>query len=171
MDSCTTVNPPLKSIIIFCLDTSACKQCNKLYDKKFCIYTNLGISEVSLAPGGSDVRDRDYWRLTYGRMYANLAVHRLGMNIITVDADSVFLQNPFSEGNGLRDRPNDIGVVSDVKPFTFRYGDKTAINGGFIYFPGAQEEGAFFSRQVLEAVWAKNCRPESNVSLFLLCYV
>ena len=163
LESCQSVVPSIRSLIVFCLDSSACTRCKLLYDESFCIYMNLGISEVSLAPGGTDKLNRDYWKLTYGRMYANLIVHRQGVNALTVDVDSVFLQNPFSVGSGLKDRPNDIAVVADVRPFTFQYGDKTPINGGFIYFPGMDPVAARFSSQVLEAVWTKNCHPESNV--------
>jgi hypothetical protein len=97
------------------------------------------------------------------------------MNLLAVDVDSVFLQNPFARGNGLFERPNDIAVVADKKPFTFRFGDKTPINGGFLYFPGKQSRAAAFSLEVLEAVWSRNCHPDSNVeetfSLFLFCFI
>jgi len=128
---------------------------------------NLGISDVSLAPGGSDSLDKDYWKLTFGRIYANLAVNKLRVNMIAVDVDSVFLQNPLNIGHNIAERPNDIAVVSDVKPFIFKFGDKAAINGGFLYLPGADVVGASFTLQLLNAVWEKNCKPKLNVRITL----
>jgi len=167
LKSCSLTSPPITSIIIFCLDSTACTLCHKLYQAQFCIYMNLGISDVSLAPGGTDALDKDYWKLTFGRIYANLAVHKLRVNIIAVDVDSIFLQNPLTMGNNIANRPNDIAVVPDVKPFTFKFGDKASINGGFLYLPGADPMGASFSRQLLDAVWEKNCKPKLNEQLVI----
>lgn len=175
LESCVRTSPPIANIVIFCLDIDACHQCAQLHNAQHCIFMNLGISGNSLAPGGTDLLDRDYWHLTFGRMYANMMLHRLGVNFIAVDVDSVFLQNPFTPGNGIAERPNDIAVVSDVKPFTFKFGDKASINGGFIYFPGENPEGAKYSTQLLEAVWKKNCKPKLNVLNYTLspvkCFV
>ena len=126
---------------------------------------DLGVAGNSLAPGGSDKQDSNYWRLTYGRVFATKALIRSGINALPVDVDAIFLQNPFSPGNGLFERPRDVAVVADIAPFTFKYGDKTPINGGFLYFPGMDAISLRFSREIVDRIWAKNCHPKDNEQL------
>lgn len=169
MHSVANVHPPLTPyLLVFCLDELSCKRCRQpqhgLHHSQ-CIYMNLGVAGNSLAPGGADDQDADYWRLTYGRVFATVAMVRPGVNVIPVDVDAVFLQNPFNPGNGIHERPNDIAVVQDTAPFTFKYGDKTPINGGFIYFPAAEPAAYHYSRQAVDSIWSRNCHPRSNEQL------
>eukprot|EP01034_Spumella_vulgaris_P023300 gene23300-29513_t len=126
---------------------------------------DLGLSGQSLAPGKSNKLDSDYWRLTFGRVFATLTLHSLNVNVLAVDVDAVFLQNPFAPGNGISDRPDDIAVVSDIAPFTFQYGSKVSINGGFLYFPGVDPIARQYSKEVLDMIWSKNCQPKKNEQL------
>jgi hypothetical protein len=167
MHSVASVQPPLTSLLlVFCLDELSCKTCRQqgLHAAQ-CIFMDLGVAGNSLAPGGVDKQDTDYWRLTYGRVFATVAMVRPGINVVPVDVDAVFLQNPFNPGNGIHERPNDIAVVADIAPFTFRYGDKTPINGGFLYFPGVTTSAYQYSKQVVDRIWARNCQPKSNEQL------
>ena len=167
LDSLANVQPPLtQSLLVFCLDENACKICHDLgLNRLQCIFMDLGVAGNSLAPGGSDKQNNDYWRLTYGRVYATVALIRPGINTIPVDVDAIFLQNPFIVGNGIHERPEDIAVVSDIAPFTFQYGDKTPINGGFLYFPGFTKESYQYSYDIINRIWSKNCYPKSNEQL------
>lgn len=166
LESVSAISPPLSNrLIIFCLDKKAMNACNEKHNPRQCIYMDLGISGDSLAPGGNDKSDNDYWRLTFGRVYATIALHRQNINVLAVDVDAVFLQNPFSQGNGIHEAPNDIAVVSDIAPFTFQYGSKVPINGGFLYFPGVEPVARKFSREVLDKIWEKNCIPKKNEQL------
>jgi hypothetical protein len=167
MHSIINVKPTLTtSLLVFCLDAAACKACRDHgLTAAQCIYMNLGIAGNSLAPGGSDKQDQDYWRLTYGRVFATVALVRPGINAVPVDVDAIFLQNPFAPGNGIHARPHDLAVVSDIAPFTFKYGDKTPINGGFLYFPGKQSAAFRYSKEIVNRIWSKNCQPKSNEQL------
>ncbi len=124
----------LSTLIVFCLDEYACNMCIEVHSSDRCIFMDLGTSTESLAPGSNTALSDDYWRVTYGRVYATMSVHSHNVNVLAVDVDAVFLQDPFAPGNGIHERPNDIAVVSDTHPFTFSYNDKQGINGGFIYF-------------------------------------
>lgn len=164
--SAASVKPNLtSSLIIFCLDSASCHICRKSLTVPQCVFMNLGVHTDSLVPGGTDQSNRDYWRLTFGRVFASWSLLKLGINIIPVDVDAIFLQNPFILGNGIYERPNDIAVVSDIKPFTFKYGDKAPINGGFLYFPGINKNALHYSRELLDRLWAKNCEPMRNEQL------
>ena len=129
----------LESILIFCLDRDACNICKDKHHSMLCVHMDLGISNSSLAPavGHGGHKEEDYWRLTYGRVFATISVFQHKVNVLTVDVDSIWLKSPFASNNGIVNRPNDIAVVHDIRPFTFSYSDKAPINGGFIYFPGA----------------------------------
>jgi hypothetical protein len=168
MHSSATVEPPITPfLIIFCLDDPSCIICREsnVLAAAQCVYLNLGLTTHALAPGGTDESNRNYWRLTYGRVYATLKLSRLGINAIPVDIDAFFLQNPLIEGNGLFEHPNDVAVVQDIAPFTFKYGDKTPINGGFLYFPGVQEQYYKYSKEILDRIWSRNCEPDKNEQL------
>lgn len=166
LDSVSTVSPSLNNrLVIFCLDRSALELCHLKHNAKQCIFMDLGISGNSLAPGGNDKSNNDYWRLTFGRVYATIALHKQNVNVLAVDVDAVFLQNPFNQGNGIYEAPNDVAVVSDIAPFTFKYGSKVPINGGFLYFPGVDPVARKFSREILDKIWEKNCMPQKNEQL------
>lgn len=167
IESAASTIPSLTlSLLVFCLDEPACIICrDSILEDAQCIFMDLGVAGGSLAPGGKDKHDADYWRLTYGRVFATVSLVRPGINALPVDVDAVFLQNPFAPGNGLHERPNDLAVVADIAPFTFKYGDKTPLNGGFLYFPGVDEHSYQFSKEVVDRVWAKNCHPKNNEQL------
>lgn len=155
----------LPVLIIFCVDVTALTHCHAKHVSNLCIFMDIGITSESLSPVGNERRNKDYFRLTYGRLYATLTLHKLNINVMPVDVDALFLQNPFDKKNGIIDRINDIAVVSDIKPFLFSYKDKTPINGGFLYLPGFQCEGAYYTRELLDKVWENNCHPEKNEQL------
>jgi hypothetical protein len=156
-----SINAPnlINALIVFCVDKKACLAC-KVFDIQ-CIYLDLGISGLSLAPGGSDKLDRDYWRLTFGRVYATLKINEFGFSVLPVDVDSVFLQNPFMKGNLIVDRMQDIAVVSDAKPFSFEIKDKSVLNGGFLYFPSNKLSNGI-SNEALNLIWKESCMPKKN---------
>mmetsp|Transcript_9002 Transcript_9002/g.14965 ORF Transcript_9002/g.14965 Transcript_9002/m.14965 type:complete len:483 (+) Transcript_9002:73-1521(+) len=160
-----TVPSLVPSLLVFCVDMQACQICRISLPREQCIYMNLRVASSSLAPGSTASNNKDYWRLTYGRVFATVSMVRLGINALPADVDAIFLQNPFQKGNGIYERPNDIAVVSDIAPFTFKYGDKTPINGGYIYFPGRDVESYALSRELVDRVWAQNCHPEKNEQL------
>lgn len=164
--STQTTQPPFNaSLIIFTLDQAAHAICQAAILNTSCVFMDLGIAGNSLAPGGADQQNNDYWKLTYGRVYATKALVRAGINAVPVDVDAVFLQNPFAPGNGIAERPNDVAVVSDIAPFTFSYADKTPINGGFLYFPGILSSSHAHSKEIVTRIWSKNCHPKSNEQL------
>ena len=166
LKSTQTTSPPFhNSLIVFTLDAASQTICQRSILDTSCVFMDLGIAGNSLAPGGADQQNDDYWRLTYGRVFATKALVRPGINAVPVDVDAIFLQNPFAPGNGIAERPNDVAVVSDIAPFTFTYGDKTPINGGFLYFPGIVTTSHAHSKEIVTRIWAKNCHPKSNEQL------
>lgn len=165
--SISSVAPILmKQILVFCLDSDACSLCTAVHDKALCIYMDLEVSSTSLAPNGQKDILKDYQRLTFGRYYSTKYINSHGYSVLPVDVDSIFLQNPFADGNIIKERPNDIALVQDISPFNFKLGDKSTINGGFIYFPSNTIVGEItklsYSTIVINKIWEKSCRPELN---------
>eukprot|EP01038_Epipyxis_sp_PR26KG_P004941 gene4941-6914_t len=144
---------------------------------------DLGLSTSSLAPGGNDTLNNDYWKLTYGRVYSILKLAEFNsMNILAVDVDSLILNDPFLDiqygikSNTLNDHNTfqknnykiglsvsniDIALVSDAVEFSLTMGHKSHINGGFLYFPA----NSSYSLEILSTVHSKSCHPQSNEQL------
>ncbi len=164
IQSIKACDPPFDhQLIIFCLDDAACKQCSLLHQKDHCLYMNLGISSDSLAPNKEESANRlDYFRLTYGRVYTSVLLSQMGVNVLPVDIDAIFLQNPFLPGNGLYEAPYDIAVVSDIKPFRFHKRDGIPLNGGFLFFPTATTGGSMATLSTTTNTLNKN--DESKLS-------
>lgn len=171
LESLKTIEPPLiDQTIVFCLDAWAREQCETLHvDPKLCLYMNLGVSEESLAPvvvgldgkpiaSGKDFNTRSYWRLTYGRVYTTLRIHDEGVNVLPVDADSVFLKNPLSLGEEIPSEPQRIAGVIDTKPFDLSTTDgQSMLNGGFLYFPATTPKVAIATNKVIRDIWKQSC--------------
>ena len=103
--------------------------------------------------------NNNYFRLTFGRFYA--AYHILlkyQMNVLAVDIDSVFFQNPFAEGQMLQNHPH-ISEVTDGFPFDVVNSSTTDnyINGGLIYFPAVNAWSWQDSKEIIRRFWAANC--------------
>jgi hypothetical protein len=157
-------------LIVFCLDDEACDHCAAmLHNALRCVRTDFGVDSSSLAPKPEDPSSSlQYFRVTFGRLYMTRLLAQLGVNVLPVDVDAVFLQNPFLPGNGLFEQPEDIAVVSDVKPFRIDVRDKVPINGGFIFFPSSlKSRNRIFAKELLNSVWSRNCDPTSNEQLLL----
>jgi len=174
LESLAKVEPPLiNSTIVLCLDVVACSRCALLHHRpSLCVRMDLGISDGSLAPGGNDAIDRDYWRLTFGRVYATLKIHALGKSVLPLDVDSVMLKNPFTSDNALGKRPNDLAATLDVHPFSFQVNHKETmkrlngslamLNGGFLYFPATSPSIWKRTGEILKKIWSYSCKPKSN---------
>lgn len=119
---------------------------------------DLGIAGASLAPGFSDELDRDYWRLTYGRVFATLKLLEHGFSTLAVDVDTVFLSNPFDLGAPLSVKPDHIAVVQDRLPFELGRNDDALINGGFLFYPANTDASRNMSLAVVKKIWSLNCR-------------
>jgi hypothetical protein len=160
-ESLASIKPPLiSSTIVFCLDEWSCEKCKSLHvDSELCIYMYLGISSESLAPvtGGKDFKARSYWRLTYGRVYATLQIHNEGVSVLPIDADALFLKNPFTSEEILQ-FPNSIAGVIDDQPVDLLSSKQASfLNGGLLYFPATTAKVAILTNNVIRDIWRQSC--------------
>ena len=163
LTSCAKVSPSLiPNVIIFCLDSSACRLCESAHPVIRCVHMDLGVSGGSLAPGVGDQTEKDYWRLTYGRVFATLKIHSFNISVLTVDVDSVFFRNPLAPGEAIAKRPNDIALVTDRKQFNIQVRDKSVANGGFIYFPATTPRTTSETREIINRIWSHSCFPSKS---------
>ena len=169
--SLAEIKPPLSlDTIVFCLDEVSISQCSKLHaDPTLCLSMDMGVSGADLIPHllvkgtnnlvqASDFRTRSYWRLTYGRVFATLAIHNEGISVLPVDADAVFLTNPFVDSEEISRHPDSVAGVVDSRYFNLNTTDEgLLINGGFLYFPSTTAKSALISNKVLQNIWKQNC--------------
>ena len=166
--SLAEIKPPLSlDTIVFCLDEVAISQCSKLHaDPTLCLSMDMGVSGGDLIPHtlandiiqSSDFRARSYWRLTYGRVFATLAIHNEGISVLPVDADAVFLTNPFVDSEEISRHPDSVAGVVDSRYFNLNTTDEGLLmNGGFLYFPSTTAKSALISNKVLQNIWKQNC--------------
>ena len=169
--SLAEIKPPLSlDTIVFCLDEVSLTQCSKLHaDPTLCLFMDMGVSGGDLIPHlmvkeandyvqASDFRTRSYWRLTYGRVFATIAIHNEGVSVLPVDVDAVFLTNPFVDSEEISRHPDSVAGVVDSRYFNLNTTDEgLLINGGFLYFPSTTAKSALISNKVLQNIWKQNC--------------
>ena len=156
----TFTSPPMKHYtIINCLDDEACSMCRAKHLPELCVYMDFHVGKKFISPlGKGDAMNDNYFRLTFGRFYA--AYHILlnyQMNVLAVDIDSVFFQNPFAEGQMLNNHPY-ISVVIAAENFDITDAEEGGmINGGLIYFPAVNAWSWQDSKEVIRRFWSLNC--------------
>jgi Nucleotide-diphospho-sugar transferase len=161
--SLAQIEPPLSlDTIVFCLDEASLTKCrNHHADPTLCIFMDMGISEGDLVPHlttGKDFRVKSYWRLTYGRVFATLAIHNEGVSVLPVDVDAVFLKNPFITTEDISRHPDSIAGVVDSRSFDLNTTDENLLmNGGFLFFPSTNVKSTQISHKVLQTIWSQNC--------------
>ena len=160
--SLAEIKPPLSlDTIVFCLDEVSLTQCSKHHaDPTLCLFMDMGVSGGDLIPlnKSMDFRSRSYWRLTYGRVFATLAIHNEGISVLPVDVDAVFLTNPFVNSEEISRHPDSVAGVVDSRYFNLNTTDeKLLMNGGFLYFPSTTAKSALISNKVLQNIWKQNC--------------
>ena len=146
--SLRALEPKLNAtVLVACLDTVSCAACWAQHDS--CVLMDLGFGDGTvIARNPADkAAIRGYWRVCNTRDFVTRALLALNISVLSVDADVVFLANPFIDDD-LGSAP---AVVRDVAPFAFDQepsqapnGERLAylrgrwqINGGFAYYPAS----------------------------------